>query len=860
MVIQLAAAATGIFLLSFSVSATAKNICAQISEPAISSVPKIEGKLHLEINKNQVLSPDGKLILELPKDCEASLFKFSGDGKRVLNFCDNTVTLLPEKKVIHLKKHGISVNTMLPDGFLYQEKKGGSLVKVDPISLTSEIIAGPAKLNACGYTVLRNGKKILHLKTQTVEIGSGDPEILCSTDGEQVFLRYEDGSLRSVRNNGALVPIPNMSSERDCAGEIQISNQGHYRALCDEKILTFDQNGKLLDEIPSGPIGGLVGFDIGIGELWDGIYSVQGLKSLCAAGEYSLVSKCDCDADTDSDFDPILNSVACQSPLNSDIWKKVRQPPPKTLTEKQVLFYLKRMQKPGGFDIQTEGSFVLASIEFAGSSDLIASEIRNTLAVIALQNRNSGFIKEIYHQRPDLRKRSVDFKSNPLCLSDKERKKAGQSARELIEGFVIEDPKSTERLWALSPFLQTLPLEEREELVEKLADARARDVRERSGISDSTSYYAAKNLLKPFFALPGKTLFDTQFIRSQDSAQVVYFANAPFTSDSGKSAREVASGLYALKQPVDLKKGSRVETKISLDGETYVTKAQIEPLAGKASDYVNTAHSLNYKELWKDKQLNGFLFAGSNIVDEPTSADEFLNRYRAYYADQGFQFSEQRPVTDIQELILDGVEKGDIDYLIKDAHKGGDVHTIGEINKQGILIQGSRQDPASGRSEKITIFYPRPTGEEVPDAILRSDLAQALAKRKQKKGDKPFIFFNNSCEGVGTILSDIAQIQDKNFITIATVGDATDFTPIPWSPLRQIIHGIRNEKSYSDIRQMMKANPNFEKESRNHYLLPDDPLFKKMVIDQMIYPAKETIGITRNGKPYSFSRELRSNH
>ncbi len=254
----------------------------------------------------------------------------------------------------------------------------------------------------------------------------------------------------------------------------------------------------------------------------NGFHKIDDIKNVCSK-EYVLSEKCNCELDNVEKLKDISQHVACESPINSDLWKSVQAPAPKNITEDQLIKYLRKMQRPQGFDSQNDAPLLYAASNFAKSNEKIRGEFVNTLAVLALEPENSEFVTNYVKKNNNLFKMKISLVP-PFCQSESEKKKHLERANLIVQN-VKARKLSSDYLIAIQPFLVQFSDKDKDKLIEEVADLDALILAELLGISNSTAYYAAENKINAYFGRPSKELFDTQYIR-RDPGTILHFSNS----------------------------------------------------------------------------------------------------------------------------------------------------------------------------------------------------------------------------------------------------------------------------------------------------------------------------------------------
>lgn len=203
-----------------------------------------------------------------------------------------------------------------------------------------------------------------------------------------------------------------------------------------------------------------------------------------------------------------------------------------------------------------------------------------------------------------------------------------------------------------------------------------------------------------------------------------------------------------------------------------------------------------------------------------------------YFKDQGFSFEWFNPnIQDVPGFLKEKISSGEIDYLLKDAHSGGVQQDLVSIMSQADLKVGTRRLP-DGRLERIYIVVPLNGG--TPRTISTSDFG-TWVKERESNGAGELVYFNTSCFGGERAGADVAAASTSRLLVIPVHPKQTTtfFVNEPQNATYQLLESIRKEKDFEGFRENLKNVPAYRTRSQNTFLMPDDPDYQTLIVDQL---------------------------
>jgi len=212
------------------------------------------------------------------------------------------------------------------------------------------------------------------------------------------------------------------------------------------------------------------------------------------------------------------------------------------------------------------------------------------------------------------------------------------------------------------------------------------------------------------------------------------------------------------------------------------------------------------------------VFIGSNIKREvPRLHEEF----RAYYAVNGVKFKSTQPLSNIKEFIHEQILDG-VDYMIKQAHSGGDENNVVIVDRRGTLYTGTRKLP-DGRSETVYLIAPLQTDTH-SDIITNREFGEWLRER-EARGKGQIAYINTSCWSNHKARKEIAEAQTSILLEIPLETVGRTFKAINQSGTAIVVDSLRNGKTYKEFRIALEADPGYAKHHSNVYIFPDEQIY-----------------------------------
>lgn len=553
-------------------------------------------------------------------------------------------------------------------------------------------------------------------------------------------------------------------------------------------------------------------------------------SNYCPKNEVTV--SCDCDVEKPTDGTSNLENIksvviatACSAPYEEKSWDKLTTDS-SILNETQAVIWLKRFSKPGAFTNQRLDTLIgiLGSNIPKAYPGLTKSAIRSIMVT-----RPSLFFA-LAKRFPKL----MEIKAAPdnSCLTAKEKTELETGLYTTLQAEFKKTPSNYEKLKKLAIFgKDSLTDLQRQSLSELAADRMVEvgGTGATAGVFSSKIYYFSEYNFQRHFGLPSKDMTDFTVVRNNNQLRVLQLGR-----DAFPGAKESPSGVFVKELgsiPTDsIKSDSRTEKyKWKYASKEYLGELSIDKIIFDES-HMALNKSPDYKDMWKDKEFRGVVVAGSNLGSITQSV---MNEYLEYYMENGFTFEPTQENSDMLNYMKEKVQgKGQMDYFIKEAHSGGDEKTMFDIAKTGKIMVGAKQ--VGDRKEIVELIFPAKVGGE--NVSLHNEDFGAWAREREKNGGSELLYLNTSCWSATKAVYEIPAAATKKLVNIPTTSMVTTFVNHGGNIMRNLVEGVRTEKSYEGIRELLANNPEFKAGTGNKVIFPDENDYRTRIVDQLKTP------------------------
>ncbi len=539
--------------------------------------------------------------------------------------------------------------------------------------------------------------------------------------------------------------------------------------------------------------------------------------------------------------------VVCGQAFSEQLWNSLTPAKSNVIDEKAALLWLKRFSKPGGF-LPDEHTSILAGMMSAGLQSAYPAEVKAALNGVLVSS--DQLYESMLEKYPDLK--SLKEKPNTKCLTKDELAKIEKTAFDYAKTRILAARRPTfSDLNSLGSIVRdNLDEAKRKELAELAADQlviTAGDSQELNQIFSSKIYKFSENKMKNAFGLPHKDLTDVTVARS--GGELVFYqlgvSGFPGATETkiGMAIKEV-DRVAAAKLPDKSVKnfewqygGKQYSTDVALNKQSLEKKI------------ISDAKAPNYKEMWQGKTFRGVVVAGANMG--AGLSNTVMKEYIEYYTQQGFKFDEAKPIANMTDYLKEKVSgKEPMHYFVKEAHSDGDEKNLFRVSEQGKLLLGTKK--VGDKTEIVELIYPA-TGAT---KLLRNSEFGEWMRDREKNKQPELVYFNSSCWSVGKAIFEIPAAMTSKLINIPTTTSMTTFTNQEKNVMRAAVDGVRNQKTYAQIREDMKKDSKYESRSDNVMIFPDEDDYKSKITEALRVPVEVDIRLFVKGadgkrSPYS---------
>lgn len=549
------------------------------------------------------------------------------------------------------------------------------------------------------------------------------------------------------------------------------------------------------------------------------------------------------------DFIKINEKLLCDKDFNEDAWSLKA----KDFSDDQSLLWLKKISKPESLNLQ-EDLLVLNHMITTKTYQKYPNEF--SAALVGLSSANISAYEDFARQHPELNDLPPPDEN---CLTTNEKEKIRPLLENYINYFSFKNGKSVEQYSHLKNTLTLFSEKEKDDLADKLADkilsnAPGQDY-EVNGVFSSKLYKFYYNNLKKYFGIPFKDLTDVTFSRTNGKVNAIQLSMNP-----SEGTTKTNSGLYLKKieeiDPTQLAPNTAKSISYEWDysGTSYKSQINIEKTIPKEA-LVKNSPSPDYQKMGGGKEFNGLIIAGSNLGKDLT--DSVVRSYIDYYVKEGFKFAKPLVKDNLEDYLKQRLTgEHPIHYMVKEAHSDGDEKNLFRISSKGKVLTGTRIK--NGKKETIEIAYPSDDSKETK-MISNDDFGKWMRER-EKTSNQPLIYLNSSCWSETKAVNEISAASSPLLVNIPTTTSMTVFNNNKDNVMRIVIDGLRNQKTYEDMRKEMVKDSGYASKKGNVFIFPDEDTYKERISNLVLEPVNVDIRISKklndnSWKPYSIEEE-----
>ncbi len=592
--------------------------------------------------------------------------------------------------------------------------------------------------------------------------------------------------------------------------------------------------------------------------------------SICVSDPYRIAEPQNTACKT-GDANPIPESVSnvikavtqdahCTQDFNPELWKSITPAPPKNPIQPEMAKdFLRRFQKPGGFEPIADLPIMLA---------ILRSQIPKSdpeLVNLALQGvlyTSKSLYQGLLDKFPALVHAPLAAHPQPglSCRTPAEVEKILARTKAYVSNLLVKNgPNSTYEQWnslrPLTSLLSQFKPEEKDAFSESIADQLSDGAAvspNLSGVFHSKLYKFSHEAVLPLFGEKQKPLTDLTLIRKENSIQPILLGMSPIDQDEAGTIN--AYGFYAkLLTPIPVSSEvashevtSEKQFNWSQNSKNY--HAQLKLTTGGRGDIIPGDSAPRYPELWKDGKLTGLVISGSNLGIGKDVIDEYLE----YYSDRGFEFEAEKPIPDMKKFLSKKIASGEVDYFVKEAHSDGDEKNVFRMDASAkVLVGHKRSKPGKPlRDEVVYLIYP--DASKKASVLLANEEFGEWIRAREKAGKGQFVYFNTSCWSKTKALHEIQAAATPTLLDIPTMSVTQTFTNTHDDAEQLLLSSFREGKNYSKMREALMRNRHYKDKKKNVFSFPDEASYKTEITNLVKIPLRTELKITDNeGKPFN---------
>ncbi len=539
-------------------------------------------------------------------------------------------------------------------------------------------------------------------------------------------------------------------------------------------------------------------------------------------------------------IDALAIGLTCQADYDKDLW-----PTKDTNTLDGIYSNLMRMQK--SISVEKDLPLIIGLISHK-YDQAFPSEFRAILQNLLVTNVSA--YTSLLEKYPELKNLAPDSNFSP-CRSKKENKEVTKAVLRFIEKEAMSDAGRSTSYWdSLKLFSEYLAsLSDRQKTIynrtvynslTKAALAKDFENTFYSQILQFTKQYSSK-----YFGLNSKSITDLAVFEDNVNSQSINIY--PLSTDPIDDKDAITNfGFYTKKIKLPNTEQKTLTQDWSTNGKNYHASIELNKLPFK--NLIQPRTSPDYSGITKDGKLSGMVMLSSNLS---TSTPRLLKSYMAYYTEKGYSFSD--PIEqNTKDLLQSQIGSGNLDYIVKEAHAGGNTNDF-FVGSDKVKVMTGHKQLADGTTEEIQILMPT---DKISMRLQNDDIKEYFATRT-KNGGGELLYINGACGSAYNAPKEIAEVASPLFVNIPSLSTATTFINDPKSARYQIYEGLLARENYSQIRERIKNTPRHKDKKQNDFIFPDDGRFVSDVLfNRSDITVPQVQVFDESGKRYYLDKEI----
>lgn len=311
------------------------------------------------------------------------------------------------------------------------------------------------------------------------------------------------------------------------------------------------------------------------------------------------------------------------------------------------------------------------------------------------------------------------------------------------------------------------------------------------GLSQYLRYKLIKESLKRELGLPFEIISDVSVFEAGPALlSVVAFSTEPMDGDLGdfgfayRKLSDIPRIKHNQSHVVSWKSGAREHQATIL----------IQSL-GRFSLVPKVSAAPDYQGMLADGRLTGAILFSGNLG---AFVSDLTEVYDEYLRSEGFRKTSEQVLgfEEAQASLASKIQTMEIDYMLREGH--GHPSAWGLVNLTSNVRITQYQLNTRGRRESLYLIAPaHPVDHPEDRSLTQGFLGDALRGRTQPT--QQFLYVDTSCQGAGDLCALSKGVSAVGFTPVASDKEVATMTVSDGDPVYEILHGIRNQKSYRTI-------------------------------------------------------------
>lgn len=172
---------------------------------------------------------------------------------------------------------------------------------------------------------------------------------------------------------------------------------------------------------------------------------------------------------------------------------------------------------------------------------------------------------------------------------------------------------------------------------------------------------------------------------------------------------------------------------------------------------------------------------------------------KAFYSDLGFKAWKKSRDRQAPSSFQNGIESGEWDVLLKQAHAGGDLVNLMWIAQEGDWWRGERRR-ADGRLDRVHLFVPDES-QAGGKIWISLETFRNWVRRREAASGRELVWINLSCNSGAKAVREIQAVNSGIFVPIASVRRVEPLDRSRKLGLQQVplMRGLLEGKSFAEI-------------------------------------------------------------